>query len=65
MVERTTRHTSSERARPDSQWAVPARSLDVCLDSDGPFIDLSPVLRCSVLIRFLRNLRNCYVNAAV
>ena len=40
LVERTTRPPSSERARPDGKYAVPARSLDVCLANDGPFIDV-------------------------
>ena len=39
MVDRTTRHTSPNRAPTDGSYAVDARSVDVCLDDDGPFID--------------------------
>jgi hypothetical protein len=39
MVDRTTRHTAIDRARTDGGEAVRARSLAVCLDNDGPFID--------------------------
>jgi hypothetical protein len=35
-----TRHTSIDRARTDGACAVRARSLNVCLDNDGPFIDV-------------------------
>jgi hypothetical protein len=45
MVARTTRHPSSERA--DGSANRPsARSLDVCLDNDGPFIDVETL--CSL-----------------
>lgn len=40
MVDRTTRHTSPDRTRTDGSYAVHARSVDVCLDNDGPFIDV-------------------------
>jgi hypothetical protein len=40
MVDRTTRHTAPDRARTDGAYAVHARSVAVCLDNDGPFIDV-------------------------
>ncbi len=39
LVERTTRRPSRDRARPDGFSASRARSLEVCLNHDGPFID--------------------------